>query len=94
MQGNINMKIKEITRFYLKDAKYVLSDDYGNRLDLVVNYAKADFSVRIITGGKNNKALVLEAQLIAQHLLNDKAQKNLAERIKENVNNKALETRH
>lgn len=77
--------IKTLNKFLVKDARYYLDDGNGSSVIMKVDYAGNKYSIEVVLNGENIEKIVSEGELIAEHLLNDKARVNLADRLKAKV---------
>lgn len=70
--------MQDIKNFQIGTAYYFLENNSGSRLKLVLDYAKDEFKYKIIKDLGDIERLKTQAEVVAKSLLGKKAQRNLA----------------
>lgn len=71
--------MKSIKSFYFQNAKYLVSDEVGNSLVMIMDYKGNSFTIEMVLG--NSDELKSEAEEVARKLLLKKHSVNFVERL-------------
>lgn len=75
------MTTKNISKFIFNKAIYEIDDDFGNKIQLIVNYKQAKFRIRTIKNSDTSISKIKnEASKIARDLIARKSFTNFAEK--------------
>ena len=72
------MKVQYLHSFFFETATHIISDEYGQSAQLMVNYKEGEYQIE--TKGKVSAQALDEIATIASDLLKRKRGKNIAER--------------